>query len=267
MQRPLLMQIAPLGVRIWLFYHLYRHRRERFIELFESAALHHAPRVSMRLMPTDEGHACIALTGVYELELTRRLVRAARECSILVDVGANYGYYSLLWAAQRPTNRVVGFEASPRNHAHLEANIARNGLGSQIELHRGALGRSTGSLHFDLGPAEQSGWGGLANTATSRTIEVRVSRLDELWSSSEDIDVLKIDVEGADTWVLQGAEQLLKQRRIKAIFFEQNLPRMRELNVPASEAADFLKKMAYSVEPLTDPSKDLVEYWAYPAKT
>ncbi|MES2099792.1 MAG: FkbM family methyltransferase [Pseudomonadota bacterium] len=266
MQRPLMMRMTPVGLRTRLFYHLYRHRRERFAGLFQAARLHYAPQVSMRLMPTDEGHGCIALTGVYELDVTRRLVAAARGGGTLVDVGANYGYYSLLWAAQRPANRVVAFEASPRNFAHIEGNISRNGLGSRIELHRVAIGRNAGSLQFDVGPQDQSGWGGLATSASSRSVEVQVLRLDELWSTPDDIDVLKIDVEGADTWVLQGAEQLLRAKRIKAIFYEQNIGRMRELNIGRSEAGDFLRKMSYAVEPLTNPTKDLVEYWAYPDK-
>ena len=264
MRRPLLMRMTPVGLRTRLFYRLYRHRREQFIGLFKSARLHYAPQVSMRLMPFDEGHSCIALTGVYELELTRRVVRAARAGGTLVDVGANYGYYSLLWAAQRPTNRVVAFEASPRNHSQIEENISRNGFDRQIELHRVAIGRVAGSLQFDIGPPDQSGWGGLSTAASSNTVAVDVVRLDELWSMGDDVGVLKIDVEGADTWVLQGAERLLKAKRIKAIYYEQNKPRMRELNIELREAEDFLRAMSYAVEPLSDPSKDLVEYFAYP---
>ena len=53
------------------------------------------------------------------------------------------------------------------------------------------------------------------------------------------IDVLKIDVEGADTWVLYGCEQLLKQKAIRNIFFEQNGARMAELGIGAKRSQGF----------------------------
>ena len=266
MQRPLALRLAPLGLRTWMFYRFFRTRRARYGLLYAAAQLHHAPGVAMHLMPTDEGHACIAFTGVYELKLTRHLVAAARRGGVLVDVGANYGYYSLLWAAQQPHNRVVAFEASPRNFAPLEENIARNQFTERVELHRVALGRAAGSLEFDLGPTEQSGWGGLAGTASQNTLVVDVVRLDEVWLRADDIAVLKVDVEGADTWVLHGAQRLLQQQRIKAVYYEENKPRMRALGIEPGDAETFLVAMGYRVQALSDRKNDLVEFAAYPRK-
>lgn len=266
MQRPLALRLAPPGLRTWMFYRFYRQRRERYRALYASARLHHAPGVAMRLMPTDEGHACIAFTGIYELELTRRVVDAAHRGGILVDVGANYGYYSLLWAAQHPGNRVIAFEASPRNFAPLEDNIARNRLTGQVELHRIALGSAAGRLKFDIGPPEQSGWGGLASDASLDTVDVDVLRLDEVWQRDDDIAVLKVDVEGADSWVLRGAQRLLEHQRIKAVYYEENKPRMRDLGIEPGDAETLLIAMGYSVQAFSDRKNDLVEFAAYPRK-
>ena len=71
---------------------------------------------------------------MYELELTRRLCDLARRGGTFVDVGANLGYFSLLWAAQNPGNRCVAFEASPRNLDLLRRNVARNSLGGRVEV-------------------------------------------------------------------------------------------------------------------------------------
>ena len=264
MQRPALLRATPIAWRTRLYFHLYRDRRAQFLPLFEKAPLHYAPGMSMRLMPSDEGHSCIALTGVYEPVLTQALVRTAGTGGMLVDVGANYGYYSLLWAAQRPDNRVLAFEASPRNHAHLLHNVATNGVAQLVEIRQQALGQTAGQLNFDLGPAEQSGWGGFASDASAHSVTVDVLRLDEVWQRPQDIAALKIDVEGADTWVLRGAESLLRQRRIGVIYFEQNKPRMQALGIHQGEAEAFLKDCGYAVVPMSDPSLDLVEFTASP---
>lgn len=262
MQRPALLRVTPVGLRTRLYFHLYRSRRAQFSALYESAPLHYAPGMRMRLMPSDEGHSCIALTGVYEPVLTRQLVRTAQKGGVLVDVGANYGYYSLLWAAQRSDNRVMAFEASPRNHQQLLHNLDTNGVASQVEVHQLAMGQAQGQLQFDLGPAEQSGWGGFASSASAHHVSVDVMRLDQVWQREQDIAALKIDVEGADTWVLRGAEGLLRQRRVGVIYFEQNKPRMEALGIAPSEAVEFLRDVGYEARPMSNPKLDLVEYSA-----
>ena len=57
----------------------------------------------------------IAFNGFYELELSQRIVHLARQGTVFVDVGANMGYFSLLWAGINPSGRVIAFEAAPRN--------------------------------------------------------------------------------------------------------------------------------------------------------
>lgn len=266
MRRPLLLRLLPPALRTRAYYHLFRQRGALHAELYAAAALDHAPGVTMRLVPGDEGHGCIAYTGAYELELTRHMVRAARAGGTLVDVGANYGYFSLLWAAQRPANRVVAFEASPRNAADLQHNIASNGLGGRIELQQLALGKTQGRMAFDVGPSAQSGWGGLTDAASDRTIEVDVVRLDDFWQREDQIAVLKIDVEGADSWVLRGARRLLRERRIGIVFYEENLPRMQALGIVPGDAERTLDDLGYRVRALTNRRRELVEYVACPDK-
>jgi FkbM family methyltransferase len=219
----------------------------------------------MNLCPTDEGHSDIAFTGFYELEISERFAEHARQGGLLIDVGANYGYFSLLWAAAASGNRVMAFEASSRNYAALMRNVALNGLGSQIEILGMAVGREEGTLPFFLGPREQTGWGGFSPSGCEATIQVSVVTLDSRLVQSQIIEVLKIDVEGADTWVLYGAKNLLETKRIKHIYFEQHKRRMKRLGILESEAPDFLRKVGYTVRPLYDPNSVVVEYYAMPA--
>ena len=73
------------------------------------------------------------------------------------------------------------------------------------------------------------------------------------------IKVLKIDAKGADTWVLYGAEKLLKNRQIGNIFYEENLYRRDLLNIKINEAGNFLEKHNYIVKRISPD-----DYYAYP---
>ncbi len=128
------------------------------------------------------------MTGVYELEATRILCRVARAGGLLVDVGANYGYFSLLWAATRPHNLGVAFECSPRNFVPLVANCEANALKGRIDCRQLAAGRSAGMMSFRLGPQEQTGWGGLLRMQEADSVSVPVQPLDELFGDCSDPD-------------------------------------------------------------------------------
>lgn len=229
-------------------------------EVFIEARLDLAPGMRMSLLPTDVAHQAIAFTGVYEPELSDRLIPIARAGGLLVDVGANYGYFSLLWLAHHLGNRVIAFEASPRNQVRLRENLAANQAERRVDLRTCAVGRHAGRAHFATGPDDQTGWGGLAQ-AGQHGFEVDVVRLDEVLADEPHIDVLKIDIEGADTWAILGAEQLLRKRRIRHLFFEENHERMQALGIAPDEAPHFLRRMGYQVELLTR-TQGLREYHA-----
>jgi len=202
------------------------------------------------LSPTDVAHRQIACIGFYELNLTRQVARLAAQGGLFVDVGANVGYFSCLWAAINQGNRVLAFEASPRIAPMLRDNVEGSRLANQITIMPFALGRETGKQFFDLGPDEQTGWGGLVSDNGPRCVEVDVKRLDELCDGSREIAALKIDTEGADTWVLLGAENLLRKQKIRHVFYENNYERMKALGIVPGEAAAFLSNYGYRIENL-----------------
>jgi FkbM family methyltransferase len=199
------------------------------------------------LLSTDWGHRRIAWTGFYELQLTRRMCALARNGGVLVDVGANVGYFTCLWAGLNPTNEAYAIEPSPRNLDLLRINVAAQHDSNRITVCEFAAGRDAGSLPFELGPTEQSGWGGLAPKNSAQTMAVKVRRLDEVLSIDPAVAVLKIDTEGADAWVLMGAEKLLRRQQIKNVFFEENLERMEQLGVTPRTAERLLVDHGYKV--------------------
>ncbi len=219
----------------------------------------------MELVPGDVISDCIAFTGVYEPALTRRVVELARTGGTLVEVGANLGYFALLWAAANAGNKCVAVEASLRNVAILRRNIGVNGFESQIELFPVAAGQSPGVLRFDPGPAEQTGWGGFVGPGSSDGFDVQVVRIDDLVAADRPIALLKVDIEGADAWALEGCDRLLRRRVVREIWFEQNKPRMRALGLALDAAQTYLSSVGYVALPQGDASADVVEWRAVPA--
>jgi FkbM family methyltransferase len=264
--RPLLLRILPDRLRVAAWARFYRHRHANWLPLYRGASLRHAPRASLELVPGDHISDCIAFTGVYEPALTRRVVALARRGGTMIDIGANLGYFSVLWAAGNPANQCVAFEASPRNVAILRRNVSRNGLDAQIEVVPLAAGAAAGKLQFDVGPAGETGWGGFAPAGAANTIEVDVVRVDERVTAASPIALLKVDIEGADTWALMGCERLLKNRLVQEIWYEQNKPRIRALGISLDAAQAYLRSVGYVPVARSDPAGELVEWSAVPAE-
>jgi FkbM family methyltransferase len=263
--RPLLLQILPEKLRLSAWYKLYAGKHSSYSDLYQAASLTYAPNIFLKLLPGDHISDQIALTGFYELALTRRLTKLAKQGGTMVDIGANLGYFSCLWASGKKENKCFAFEASPRNIQLLQANITNNNLGEQITLFPLAAGFKAGKLSFEVGPENQTGWGGftIANSPTS--IEVDVVRVDQNISYDSPIDFLKIDIEGADTWALMGCENLLRNCLVKEIWYEQNKPKMQFLGIQLEQAQVFLESLGYRCIPQDDPSGQVVEWCAVPA--
>lgn len=251
---------------LWLREKLYFHSDARTHWPFgvESISLEMAPVTLRHFCKSDLMHRQIAWLGFYELPLSRRIKELAADGGLLVDVGANIGYYSSIWAGLRTDNKVYAFEPSPRVFQMLHSNISAAGLDSRVQMFASALGKKKGKVQFDPGPGDQSGWGGITKEGGKGTISVESNRLDEILPGGLIIDTLKIDTEGADTEVLFGAERLLRERRVRRIFFEVNVPRMRLLGLQPQDVMNFLTKYDYKVTPFHG-NAEFGEYMAEPA--
>lgn len=267
-KRPILTRVQPLRLRELLFWEVlhrfFRNRLPARRDLFERVPLEFAPGVTLKLAHTDRGHQAIAYCGFYELSVSRSIAELAKSGGLMVDVGANYGYYSCIWASARPDNRVVAFEPAPKNIVALRHNLEGNRLEKQVTIRAEAAGKEAGTLPFRLGPRDQTGWGALSNSDRSGDITVPVVALDELFAGTgqdgvpQQIDVLKIDTEGADTWVLQGAERLLKAHKVRHVFFEEMEKNASVLGIAPGAARKLLQSYGYQLKRM-----NVYEWYAY----
>jgi FkbM family methyltransferase len=218
---------------------------------YKDVVLRGSNTIKMDLNKFDIGHQYLAFTGVYENDVTEKILKIKNGNSgLMVDVGANYGYYSLLWASENENNKVICFEASPRNIHALENNIKNNNLTQNVIIEKLAVSDQTCKVNFDLGPKDQTGWGGISATNNGETtIEIDAISLDEYFKDkTEQIKILKIDTEGADYLVIKGAATLIKEKRISHICWEENVGRAKQIGLQGGEAKIFLIEKGYHVE-------------------
>ncbi len=249
-----LLRGLPMSLANKIYFHFVRPWAVRYPSVFRSAHLRLCPQMVMRLSASDTAHGHIAFTGFYERELTTLVASIARaEGGRLLDVGANYGYYSLMWCGLCADNSSLAFEASPKVIPELRDNLKLNQLEERVILREVAVSDSNGQISFDVGPEDQTGWGGITpqTRSSANVVRVPMQRLDEI-VGQESYTLLKIDCEGADAMVLRGAERLLSEHRVRHVCYEENLPRMKTLGIEPGEAKALLCKHGYRCEPLDD---------------
>lgn len=157
---------------------------------------------------------------------------------VVVDSGANIGQMAQYFATFVPRGRVLAFEPHPAARAWLLECLARN-RGLPVEVFPEALAAQAGDLRLaEVGSDEGHGaWSRIDGRGEHRIAAVRLAdRLAELGIAS--VDLWKLDVEGAEPEALAGAEPLLRERAIRAVYVELGFGR-------GAETVDALARHGY----------------------
>ncbi len=168
----------------------------------------------------------------------------------VLDIGANQGYYTLLASRQvGPQGKVVAFEPSAREVRHLKLHLWLNRC-KKVEVIACALGAAAGTerLHVVLG--SESGCNSLRPPNVSQPtglVSVPVKRLDDVLKARgiTRVDFVKLDVEGAELSVLQGATELLSRSPRPVILAEVQDIRTQPWGYRALEIISYLSKLGF----------------------
>ncbi|MBG0787300.1 MAG: FkbM family methyltransferase [Anaerolineaceae bacterium] len=182
--------------------------------------------------------------GSYEMNKRLAFEREIKPGTVMYDIGANVGYFSLLAAELAgPEGQVYAFEPLPRNVEFLEKHIKINKC-NNIEIVEAAVSDHSGEAHFDLGASTAMG-----HIAESGGIQVKMVALDEMLAAGElrPPDYMKVDVEGAEYEALKGARNLLEKYH-PLLFLDTH---QREAHLPTIE---LLKELGYKFEILDGKS-------------
>ncbi|ACF14052.1 methyltransferase FkbM family [Chloroherpeton thalassium ATCC 35110] len=163
--------------------------------------------------------------NAYESEDIAEILTYVKKDSICVDIGANVGFYALHFANHiGDAGKVYAFEPDSELYAILNKNKDLNLFGTSLSTHQSAVGDTTGKVSFYKSKSDNSGWGNirLKKDSTDQVIDVDIIKFDDfiLKNNISRVDVLKIDVEGAEHLFMKGAENALQEGMIKILFSE-----------------------------------------------
>lgn len=176
-----------------------------------------------------------------------------------VDVGANYGVYAI--AAAPRAHQVIAFEPGQKAFAALRANVRVNTLGNVV-LCCAALSDQPGTATLYCGPdSSRNSLGDWDETCAVETVPVDTLSHSLGRMGVERVDVVKVDVEGAEELVLRGGREIIA-RHHPAILFEINASAALALGLSPQGAAHFLATLGYEffcftaegeLQPVNDP--------------
>jgi len=189
----------------------------------------------------DDGFgANVLVDGYWESWLTRFMARTVGRGANVVDVGANYGYYSLLLAdLVGPDGHLHAVEPNPAAAALLRRSIGLNGFAARTTLCEVALGAADGTATLFVPEREPKNAAIVADAASPPTAgerrSVPVRTLDGLVGTERRIDFIKIDAEGGEEAIIAG---------MSAIFAVQRPPMVLEFNAARYADPDaFLQRL------------------------
>lgn len=180
--------------------------------LFRAAKANYADNVLGHRMYLDsQDSLALSRNGVYEPLTTAYFQSALQEGQVVLDIGANIGYYTLLFARQvGPQGHVYAFEPEPTNYALLCQNVVLNGY-RNVTLINGAVANRTGRLSLFISQSNQGDHRLYDSHDGRERIEVRSMRLDDTFADSDHqkIDFVKMDIQGAEHHAVEGMMSLL----------------------------------------------------------
>lgn len=150
---------------------------------------------------------------LYERELIdyfRHMLDVVRP-DLFLDIGAHAALYSIIVKTRSPGTEVHAFEPDRNNLCQLYANLFVNRLHDAITVHEHGISSTGGTVSFNNSDATSSR--GTRRIASDGNATIEVRRLDDVMPASDRVIMLKIDVEGHELAVIEGAQALLRSNR------------------------------------------------------
>lgn len=231
---------------------VWAHYREQDIERPVNVPWYDGLKLRMRL--GDDMSLCLYVGGSFEPNEFALIAAAIGPGMVFVDGGANDGYYTLFAARKVGEHgRVVAVEPSRREYDRLVANVSVNKLRNITAL-RIALGREPGKSTLAIAEEEHSGQNTVGDRIANVKVRavrhepVRVESLDSLVEAQglRRVDFVKLDVEGSEFAVLEGAAGTIERYR-PLLQIEVEEERLASQNVTKEDVTRMLGGYGYEL--------------------
>jgi FkbM family methyltransferase len=162
--------------------------------------------------------------GLHEFVEMAFLLHLLRPDDLFLDIGANVGSYTVL-ASKVCGSRSVAFEPDPQAATSLRRNIDANGIGDLVTVEQMALGREPGVIAFTKGLDTMNRVAAASDTSVQM---VPVRRLDDI-AEAANPTFIKLDVEGFEEQVMDGASRTLAAPSLLAVQSELHNPHVEDV--------------------------------------
>ena len=194
-------------------------------------------------------------TGDYEPVTTQLIKSMLKEGMTFIDIGAHVGLFALpasAWVGEG--GRVVAFEPHPDNFSLLVRNAESNGI--EIEMVNAAVSDRSGNVQLHAS-AFNSGDHQLFHTGRRKEFTVACVTLDEFIEQGSRVDMIKIDVQGAEAAVFRGMQRILTENDAVTIIWELSPSQLHEAGERAEALLNWLGEMGFSFTIVDDVSGDV----------
>jgi FkbM family methyltransferase len=188
------------------------------------------PQFQLLVFANEAVGRLIWLFKSYEPEETELFSSFIKPEDVCLDIGGNIGYFSMIMAARATRGHVHVFEPIVINAAMINANKELNGF-KNVTINNTAVGDQKGMVTFSV--SDDSAFSSIKATGRfgeAENVSVPILRIDDYLAENkiDHIDIIKVDVEGAENMVIDGAKGLLssnikKPRLVLLELFDENL--------------------------------------------
>jgi FkbM family methyltransferase len=204
----------------------------------------------MVINPSDYVSYYIYMLGLFEGDILRAALSLLHEADTFFDIGGHFGQYTI--AAGRKvgeTGKVYTFEPGPIQDSYLRKNIRLNNL-NNVTVANVALSDQPGELALHVPSFSDIGKSQLVDPETDASaVRVPVTTLDQFCEDNRvtRIDVMKVDVEGAEFGVFKGSKRVMSDFPPKAIFYESVDSLCEAFGHTSEEMHDYIESAGYRI--------------------
>ncbi len=168
----------------------------------------------------------------------------------VVDVGANIGIYTRFFSKLTgQSGHVVAFEPSPGNYQRLQENVRHL---QQVTAHHAAVGKSSGNIQLFISEAMNVDHRTYDNGDGRDAITVPMVSLDDHFAKNGKVDIIKIDVQGFELNVLEGARRVLKENRNISVLMEFWPYGLAQASTNPAEVIDLVRVLGFNIRNIND---------------
>lgn len=195
-----------------------------------------------------------AISDRRERTLLRQLIQPGMT---IIDVGANIGIYTRFFSKLTGKSGCIhAFEPAPSNFKRLKENV---GHLANVSLNNTAIGNRSGVIQLYISDELNVDHRTFDSGDGRNEIDVPVVSLDEYFALGQHVDLIKIDVQGYELSVLQGAKRVLKENSNVKVIMEFWPYGLMKASVIPSEVLELIHSLGFEIRTTRDPVGSLFD--------